>query len=292
MPFLLFLRDRVLPYLLLLCIIVGGIGGIGWLLARTYFWNTSGVTFIVDEEIIAAQISIKARIIYKDFRVFGNVYSFHIVLPYNHTVSCIKECAFSDIPAGNAEIVLYTKDGIQWREEVLITADTMWTIDLRLPIRLKEIVYKEVDNNIWSVIDSELDMESVFYRNTVQGLWLFYDKGIPFIYDIWSRQKILLENKTRVRSVVRWIEEGVYYLMTENNEVMVFDRYGRRETVIIDHSSLDGQDIVWEIREGMITSKLVIQGEERVFPGRLFWLIDEEKSYLFDGEKVFEIINN
>lgn len=124
MPFLLFLRDRVLPYLLLLCIIVGGIGGIGWLFTRTYFWNTSDMTLMVDEEIITAQISIKARIIYKDFKVFENMYPFHIVLPYNHTIPCFKECTFSDIPAGNAEIVLYTQDGAQRREEILIMPDT------------------------------------------------------------------------------------------------------------------------------------------------------------------------
>lgn len=247
---------------------------------------------MVDEEIITAQISIKARIIYKDFKVFENMYPFHIVLPYNHTIPCFKECTFSDIPAGNAEIVLYTQDGAQRREEILIMPDTQWSIDLRLPIRTREITLQGTDVNISTEKDAGIDAGSIFYRNTAQGLWLFYDKGLLFLYDAWSRQKILLENEIRARSVVRWVEEGSYYLITENNEVVIFDRYGRQKTTIIDRSSLGGRDIEWELRDGIITSTLIISGRERVFPGRLFWLIEDENTYLFNGEKVFEIINN
>jgi hypothetical protein len=72
----------------------------------------------------------------------------------------------------------------------------------------------------------------------------------------------------------------------------LFDRYGRQKTEEITHSVFGEQDIIWESRDGAITSKLMIQGKERVFPGRIFWFIHQEKTYLFDGENIFEIINN
>lgn len=137
--FLIFLRDRFLPSLLLLTIIIGGIGGIGWLFANTYLWNTSDMTVVVDTEIVAAKIDIEARIIYKDFTLFEDIYPFHIVLPSHHEVPCDKECVFRDIPAGDAEVVLYTESGAEQREKILIMPDTKGSMDMRTPIRTQKI---------------------------------------------------------------------------------------------------------------------------------------------------------
>jgi hypothetical protein len=88
------------------------------------------------------------------------------------------------------------------------------------------------------------------------------------------------------------MEDGIYFLITETDTVFVFDRYGRQKTAEITHSILGERDIVWEYRDGVITSKLMTQGKERVFPGRLFWFPYQENTYLFDGKNIFEIINN
>ena len=124
MSFLLFLRDRVVPYLFLLFIIVGGVGSIGWIFANTYFWNTANVIFLVDEEIISAKIDIEARILYQDFTFFQTIYPFHIILPYSREIRCNKECIFSDIPAGNAEVTFITQAGTQQNEKIVIRSDT------------------------------------------------------------------------------------------------------------------------------------------------------------------------
>lgn len=197
--FLLFLRDRALPSLFLLTIIIGGIGGIGWLFANTYFWNTSDMTVVVDTEVVAAQIDIEARIIYKDFTLFGDIYPFHIVLPARHEVSCDKECVFRDIPAGDAEIVLYTASGAEQRERILIMPDTKGSMDMRLPIRTQKVTLENTLNR--EIVD--IDLASVFFQNTVQGLALLYVKGVLFLYDASAGQRILIGNDLKVRTVVR-----------------------------------------------------------------------------------------
>jgi hypothetical protein len=148
MSFLFFLRDKVVPYLLLLCIIIGGIGGIGWLLANTFFWNTSDMTIVVDPEIVGAKIDIQARILYKDFTLFQDIYPFHIVLPISHQASCAKECIFTDIPAGDAELILYTKSGTQQREKIVIMPDTKGNLDMRLLIRTQKVTLDNTLPNI------------------------------------------------------------------------------------------------------------------------------------------------
>jgi hypothetical protein len=52
------------------------------------------------------------------------------------------------------------------------------------------------------------------------------------------------------------MREGEYYFLTDDNEVWVFDRYGRQKIDKITHFSLNGQDLIWEQRDGSITTKL------------------------------------
>jgi hypothetical protein len=179
MSFLIFLRDRVMPFFLLLTIVIGGIGGIGWLLANTYFWNTSDVRVEVDSEIIGAKITINARILYKDFNFFQGVYPLHITFPMSRDMSCVKECIFTDIPAGDAEIIFYTDSGVQQYEKILILPDTTGSIDRRLLIRTRKITLP----NTFNQDVGDTDRASVFFQNTSQNISLFYDKGILFLYD-------------------------------------------------------------------------------------------------------------
>ncbi len=292
MSFFLFLRDKVVPSLFFFCIIFWGWGGIVWLFGQAYFWNTSDVTYIVDEEVISVKMDIAARIIYRDFSFFQSTYPFHITLPYSRELDCKKECTFVDIPAGDARVTFVTQSGAQLSEQISILSDTRGSIDMRIPIRVKEIALSEVVKNVWDISKIDIDPESIFYQNTTQGLWLFYKKGLLFLYDVNSGQNILLENDMKVRSVARGMQEGTYYLTTDANDVFFFDRYGRQKTEKVTHSLLRDQDLVWELRDEDVTTKLLIGGKERIFFGRLFWFMSSDKQYLFDGEKVFEIINN
>ena len=111
--FLIFLRDTVLPYLLLIGIIGGGVGGIVWLVATTYFWNTSSITVLVDESVKSAEIHVSSRIIYQDVQIFGVSYPFHIIFPWSKIVTCDHgECLLLGLPRGDAEIFFTTEKGI------------------------------------------------------------------------------------------------------------------------------------------------------------------------------------
>ncbi len=293
MSFLLFLRDKVLPKFTLLCIVIGGFWGIGWLFAQTYFWNTSDVTFLIDEEITSVKINISARIIYRDIPLFWwDIYPFHLTLPYSREIKCVKECIFSDIPAGDARVIFTDHMGATQSEKVIITADTQWVIDMRMPIRVREVMVEKIIKNQNDISKTDIIPGSILSANTVQGLWLFYDKWLLFLYDASTQQKILLSNTTKIRAVARWMQDGVYYFTTDTNEVEIFDRYGRQKTEKVTHSDFKDQDLIWEIRNGEVTTRLVSGEKTRVLFGRLFWFLIEEKPYLFDGEKVFEIINN
>lgn len=292
MSFLLFLRDRVVPYFFLLCIVIGGVWGIGWLFAQTYFWNTSDVIFIVDNDITAVQIHIAARIIYKDFSFFQETYPFHIVLPYNKELLCSEKCSFSDIPAGESEVLFFNENGLERSERMFILPDTQGSIDMRQAIRIKDVTISQTLEKTDSLINAGINQASVIYRNDIQDLLLFYDKGFLFIYDGWLQQNILLPTHLKIRSVVRWMQDGVYYLTNEVNEVLIFDRYGRQKTEVVTHSAFWNDDIVWGIWDEGVISKLMISGQERKFPERIFWFIINQKSYLFDGNNVFEIINS
>lgn len=92
--FLIFLRDKVVPYLFFIAVIGGGLGGIAWLIATTYFWNTSQLTLLVDDDVTSAEIRISSRLVYRDFSIFGINYPFHIVFPWSNTVTCSQECIF------------------------------------------------------------------------------------------------------------------------------------------------------------------------------------------------------
>ncbi len=191
MRFFIFLRDRVLPSLFLLIIVVGGLSGMGWLLARTYFWQTSDVTFLTDDA-VSAEINISAHIVYYDIPLFQTTYPFHIVLPYHQTVNCNQECRFIDIPAGDATILFRTANGEQFQEKVSIMPDTIGTIDLRMPIRVRTVSRDEIGKSGVLSPDESVMKESIFYADTLQGLWLWYKNGNLFLYDAEARQNILL----------------------------------------------------------------------------------------------------
>ena len=203
-------------------------------------------------------------------------------------MTCLKECIFVDIPAGDAKIIFVTQEGIRYTENALITPDTQGILDLRTPIHIQEI---EVPQNGVDMTKIDIPSDSIFYKNIPQGLWLLYDKGKIFVYDMVAQQSILLPQEQEIISIVRWTQLGEYYFITDNNDVWRFDRYGRQKTEKITHSSLADKDLVWEQREGIITTKITLPGKERVFPRRLFWFEIEKKQYIFDGEKTFEIIN-
>ena len=58
--------------------------------------------------------------------------------------------------------------------------------------------------------------------------------------------------------MARGIQEGTYYLITDTNEIFLFDRYGRQKTEKVTHSILQDQDLTWELRNGDVTTKLLV----------------------------------
>jgi len=141
------------------------------------------VTFIVDNDITAVQIHIAARIIYKDFSFFQETYPFHIVLPYNKELLCSEKCSFSDIPAGESEVLFFNENGLERSERMFILPDTQGSIDMRQAIRIKDVTISQTLEKTDSLINAGINQASVIYRNDIQDLLLFYDKGFLFIYD-------------------------------------------------------------------------------------------------------------
>jgi hypothetical protein len=116
--------------------------------AQTFFWQTSDVTFLIDEEIVSVKIDVAARIIYQDFPLFQGTYPFHITLPYSREIKCSKECLFTDIPAGDARATFIAHSGAQFVEKISILPDTQGIIDMRIPIRVRELSISEVVKNV------------------------------------------------------------------------------------------------------------------------------------------------
>ena len=173
MRFLIFLRDRVLPYILLIAIVGGGLGGIAWLVAATYFWNTSELTVLVDEGVTSAEIHVSSRLVYRDFQIFSVLYPFHIVLPWSKTVVCSnKECIFPALPQGDAEIFFTTERGISGAEHVLIESNTQGKIDLQSVILTKEVTDTVGAGFIEQKIDT-VPTGDILYENPIQGLFLY-----------------------------------------------------------------------------------------------------------------------
>lgn len=303
---LIFLRDRFLPVMMLLIIIVGILGGMLWLLARTYLWNTSGLTLLADDTFVTAEIRIASRVLYYDFDLYGFKYPVHIILPWSHQVSCHGECVFEGLPNWEAKIALKTSDGDSLKTTVLITPLTRGTIDLRTKIRIQE---SKTNAPVPNQINSPwAPSRGIMSRNIRQWLWLFLDNKTLNVYDAALWQNILIAQKNSfvssydasqspeilsVVSIVRGIQEGEYYLlMTPNRlgvtEVWIYDRYGRKKTEKVSESVVNTMKIVWWDTE----TKLVIGSNERTFPEKLFWFNSDEKWLLFDGKKVFEILNN
>ena len=52
-----------------------------------------------------------------------------------------------------------------------------------MPIRVKEIPLAEIPKNQSTSVPTDIVPQSIFYTNTVQGLLLFYDKGLLFLHD-------------------------------------------------------------------------------------------------------------
>ncbi|MEI6711450.1 MAG: hypothetical protein WCK88_04570 [bacterium] len=67
-----------------------------------------------------------------------------------------------------------------------------------------------------------------------------------------------MANNIKISSVARGIQEGTYYLITDTNEIFLFDRYGRQKTEKVTHSILQDQDLTWELRNGDVTTKLLV----------------------------------
>jgi hypothetical protein len=119
------------------------LGGISWLIVTTYFWNTSQLTILVDEDISSAEIRISSRLVYRDFSIFGVNYPFHIVFPWNKTVACKNECIFSGLPRGAAEIFFMTDRGASGSENIVIEPNTQGKLNLRSVILVKEVIDNE-----------------------------------------------------------------------------------------------------------------------------------------------------
>lgn len=134
----------------------------------------------MDEDIVSIEIHISARVIHKDFPLFQSTYPFHIVIPYTREMTCLKECVLTDIPAGSAEVILITQEGARYTENVLIAPDTQGILNIRSPIHIQEVKSPKNQENM---INIDSPPESIFYKNTPQGLWLLYDKGRIFVYD-------------------------------------------------------------------------------------------------------------
>lgn len=289
MKFFVFLREKVLSYILLLCIIVTIIWSIVGLLASTYLWKTSELTLLVDEE-VSAKIDISARIIYKDFSFFGIEYPFHIVFPFSRDIACAKECRFLDIPAGRATVVLTNKTGVQTRETFVVAPDTAWEIDLRESIRIVAVGLDDLEVEKWILVSAWIPDIGRAYSNNIQGLFLIYQNGTLFLYDTSFQQKILLPQAYQFLSVFRGVGVGEYYLVTNWDEVVFFDRYGQKKTEIVTRSTIKNMEIRW-VKSGDDTmTYLTIGDKERSLFGYVFWYILGEKVYLFDKWKIFDII--
>lgn len=136
--FVFWLRDFFLEYVLLIVIVGGVLGGIVWILARVFLWDTSTLSVSVESDVSVATLEIQARMIYGDATIFGTYYPFHVVFPWSQTVDCSDgQCVFEGVPHGDGSL---TVSGEETRRSALFVApDTRGVLDLRRPIRLRMV---------------------------------------------------------------------------------------------------------------------------------------------------------
>ena len=98
---------------------------------------------------------------------------------------------------------------------------TAGDIDMRSQIRIQDISQSISHSTIGASAPSGL----ILYENTTQGLWLLGDRGVESVYDIQDRQSSILPKNLVAQSIVRGLQPGEYYIVTDANEVWMYDRY-------------------------------------------------------------------
>ena len=279
-------REKLINFLIPICIVVVVLWGLVVLIGQTYFWDVSRLTVqIPGDSPQQVQLTIQARLIYFDADLFGFYYPVHITLPYTTTQTCVRECVFDRLPPGDG-VLTFSADTPK-RTRVFITPDTRGVLNLRpafSPIPLdatraetlrKPFVSWEVQKLPWTVETT----------NAIQGLLVTLSQEQLFLYDVLSKQLLLLPIMGIPLHIARAEIEGQYFLQM-GTTVFLWDRYGRIPFESVTSTVLRGYTFSW--REDGTTS-IMQSGNEIILPG--FWtpLSSEEGVFITDGTEIREI---
>lgn len=102
-----FLRDKLLSFVLPVCVVSAILGGALWIIATTYFWDTSTITITLPtDEPTKVVLTVQARLVYHDFVFLGFPYALHLTLPWSSTSTCEKTCTITHVPSGDGSLLL------------------------------------------------------------------------------------------------------------------------------------------------------------------------------------------
>jgi hypothetical protein len=276
------LRDKITIFLVPMAIIILIVWSLVALIGQTYFWDVSRLSIQIPWDTPSkVQLDIRARLIYFDADFFGFYYPVHIVLPFSRTQTCIRECFFDRLPAGDGTIIFATEDNASSRTQIYIAPDTQGTINLRPAFTLVSVepsLTSQLRAPLFSPEERDTLPWIIEVTNDIQGLFIFQGNGNYFLYDHTTKQSMLLPVKVLPYHVALSETPGQYLLWTDEG-VMVWDRYGRTPMQYKNDSTHNGYTFTWSKKA---STRLTSPAGEVILSG--YW------SPLF-GQKIFSITN-
>lgn len=189
------LREKTVSFLAPILVIGVVLGGAIALFGKAYFWDVSRLTIqIPGDKETTVTLQIQARIVYFDADIFGFYYPVHFTLPLTRTQKCMTQCVFDRLPAGDAELTVFSENGPQ-RTMIFITPDTDGTLDLRPPFQIIPLT----DGKIWDVLrapaltaDEQKNLPDFAYSDAFSGLYFFRENNQYHLYDTLTRQSVVV----------------------------------------------------------------------------------------------------
>lgn len=295
-------RDKIMTFLAPVLIASVILGSIVWIVGTKYFWNTSTLTLLTeDEKPVSIRIDIDAQIIKKDIPIPGllhyamtllsgwktvsKTYPLHFSFPWSQTVLCRGECVISDIPSGRASLFVDNQFGTISKMDIIVLPDTAGTIDLRPKIRIEYVSdLAQIRGLSMSTEERNALPGSVLFTNIFQSIALIRSSQGEYVYDMTTRQLIWLPDSLDSTMIALGKDEGWYILFTKNT-VYQYNRFGRTSLQQLLSYEIGDVTLQWGDRY----TEMTYQKETIKLQGYWWPIQKEKKTYFTDGLRVFFI---
>jgi hypothetical protein len=273
----------LIPIIIVVIVLWGGIICIG----NTYFWDVSRLTIeIPGNDPTQVRLDVQARVVYFDADLFGFYYPVHITIPFSQTETCVRECFFDRIPAGDATVTFMEKN-VPNRTQIFIEPDTEWTLNLRPAFTTVSLERDAVEKLQVPALSSEERKGipgSLQDINIVQGLLISQVNREKSLYDSTTKQLIPLPIAWTPIYVARGEIGGLYIFWTQDG-ITFWDRYGRTKTQIQTELIYERYTFSWP---GLDKTRIVRSDGEITIPG-IWSPLYGNTNLITDGKQIMRI---